>query len=151
MESNSLETIKKWIKLTLSKSLYSVFKFSKENDISMPQLGALMRIHRKGSCNVSNIGMDLGTSNAAASQLLDRMVQLELIERSEDPNDRRIKKLNLSQKGLEFLNECFHASYKWFEDSIITLSNDERREIMIVLNRLINLVNLNNGKTDIER
>lgn len=145
------ETIKKWIKLTLSKSIHSIFKFSKENDISMPQIGALIRIYRKGDCNVSIVGTDLGISSAAASQLLHRMVQLGLIERSEDLNDRRIKKLNLSQKGLEFLNECFHTSYKWFEDLVFTLNDDEKRDIITVLNRLINKISINNGKSDIEK
>ena len=151
MESDMSETIKKWIKLTLSKSIHSIFKFSKENDISMPQIGALIRIYRKGDCNVSIVGTDLGISSAAASQLLHRMVQLGLIERSEDLNDRRIKKLNLSQKGLEFLNECFHTSYKWFEDLVFTLNDDEKRDIITVLNRLINKISINNGKSDIEK
>ncbi len=150
MEPDLLEPIKKWIKLTLSKTLYSIFKFSKETDVSMPQIGALIRIYRKGNCNVSVIGTDLGTSSAAASQLLHRMVQLGLIERTEDPNDRRIKQLNLSQKGLEFLNECFRASYKWFEDLVISLTNDEKRDVMTVLNRLINKIELSNGKSNLE-
>lgn len=144
------ETIRKWIKLSLSKSIYNIFKFSKENDISMPQIGALIRIFRKSNCNVSVIGTDLGISSAAASQLLNRMVQLGLIERSEDPNDRRIKNLSLSQKGLEFLNECFQTSYKWFEDIIITYSNDEKREIVAVFNKLINKININNDVPDLE-
>ncbi|MFX1499803.1 MAG: MarR family winged helix-turn-helix transcriptional regulator [Promethearchaeota archaeon] len=150
MDSDSSETVKKWVQLTLYKTLYSIFKFSKENDVSMPQIGALIRIFRKGNCNVSVIGTDLSISSAAASQLLHRMVQLGLIERSEDPNDRRIKKLNLSQKGLEFLNECFQASYKWFEDLIHKFNDDEKREIVTILNRLINNINIDNEKSGLE-
>ena len=150
MEPDISETLKKWIKLTLSKTFYSIFKFSKENEISMPQIGALIRIQRKGICSVSDIGTDLGTSSAAASQLLNRMVQLDLIERSEDPNDRRIKKINLTQKGLEFLNECFRASYKWFEDLVVSLKSDEMKEIITVLNSLINKIEINNGKSNLE-
>ncbi len=151
MEPDISETIKNWIKLTLSKSIYNILKFSKESEVSMPQIGALIRIYRKGNCNVSIIGTDLGISSAGASQLLHRMVQLELIERTEDPNDRRIKKLNLTQKGLEFLNECFQTSYKWFEDFVFTLTDDEKRDIITVLNRLINKISINNGKSDLEK
>ncbi|MFX1364082.1 MAG: MarR family winged helix-turn-helix transcriptional regulator [Promethearchaeota archaeon] len=150
MGSDISETVKKWVQLTLYKSLNSIFKFSKENDISMPQIGALIRIYRKGSCNVSVIGIELGISSAAASQLLHRMVQLGLIDRSEDPNDRRIKNLNLTQKGLEFLNECFRTSYKWFEDLIFTYNNDEKREIITILDKLINKININDDIPDLE-
>ena len=151
MELDLLETLKKWITLTLSKSIYNIFKFSKDNDVSMPQVGALIRIHRQGSCNVSDLGEDLGTSSAAASQLLHRMVQLGLIERSEDPNDRRIKQLNLSQKGLEFLNQCFQASYKWIEDIVLKLNNDEKRDIATVLNTLTDRIEMLNGTSEFEK
>lgn len=150
MDSDISETLKKWVQLTLYKSLYSIFRFSKENDISMPQISALIRIYRKSNSNVSVIGTDLGISNAAASQLLHRMVQLGLIDRAEDPNDRRIKNLNLTQKGLEFLNNCFQASYKWFEDLIDIFNNNEKREILTILNRLINKINVNDDALDLE-
>ena len=148
MEPDFSELIRKWIKLTLSRTFHSIFIFSKDHDVSMPQIGALIRIHRKGNPNVSDIGADMGTSSAAASQLLNRMVQLGWIERSEDPDDRRIKQINLTQNGLEFVNDCFHASYKWFEDLVDSLKDDEKQEVMTVLNRLINKIEISNGKSD---
>ena len=100
---------------------------------------------------MSDLGEDLGTSSAAASQLLHRMVQLGLIERSEDPNDRRIKQLNLSQKGLEFLNQCFQASYTWIEDIVLKLNNDEKRDIATVLNTLTDRIEMLNGTSEFEK
>jgi len=147
MTEELLTTIKKWVDLTFQKSIGGMLKFTKENNLTMSQIAVLMRLYRKDNCKVSDIGENMGISNAAASQLLDRMVQLGFIERSVDSNDRRIKNLNLTQKGLKMLNESFRASKEWFEELISKLNDNEMKETITVLNRLINYVNLSNGKS----
>ncbi len=135
-------TFKNWIEITLRKSIYNILKFSKERDLSLPQLGALIWIHRKGSCNISNFGMESGVSNAAASQLLDRMVQLGLINRSEDPDDRRVKYVNLTQNGIKILKESFYAGRKWIDNLVSSFSDEEKKDIIILLNRIIKIIKL---------
>jgi len=150
MAEELLIIIKKWIELTFQKSIGVMIKFSKENNLTMSQIAVLIRLYRKENCTVSDVGINMGTSNAAASQLLDRMVQLGFIERTVDSNDRRIKNLNLTQNGLEILNESFRASKKWFEELTYKLNDNEKSETIIVLNRLIDYVNLSNGKSDLD-
>jgi DNA-binding MarR family transcriptional regulator len=150
MTEELLVIIKKWVNLTFHKSISGVLKFTKENNLTISQITVLIRLHRKHNCNVSDIGENMGISNAAASQLLDRMVQLGFIERSVDSNDRRIKNLNLTQKGLKILNESFRASKEWFEELVSKLNYNEMKETITVLNRLINYVNLSNGKSVID-
>ncbi len=140
--------IKKWIGITMHKSMHNFFKFSKENDLSIHQIGVLVRIFRKNNSNVSVLGADMGVSSAAASQMLDRMVQMDLIERTVDPEDRRIKNFSLTEKGLELLNESFQISQSWIDDLVHALNDDEMKETIVVLNRLITLVNLNNGESN---
>ncbi|MFX1236434.1 MAG: MarR family winged helix-turn-helix transcriptional regulator [Promethearchaeota archaeon] len=151
MEQELLMTVRKWIELTLRMSMANIFKFTRDKALSMQQLGALIRIHKKGNCNVSLMSTNMGISNAAASQLLDRMKQLELIERNEDPNDRRIKNLTLTQKGIELLHQSLHASQKWIEDLVSTLDNNEKKETITVLKRLISHLNFNGDKLIIDK
>jgi len=151
MEEEVSVTIKKWVELTFQKSVSGMIRFSKENNLTISQIAALIRLYRKDGCNVSDIGANMGISSAAASQLLERMVQLGFIERSVDSNDRRIKNLNLTQNGLNVLNESFLASKKWVEELIYKLNDDEKNETITVLNRLINYVNLSNGKFGIDK
>ncbi len=58
-----------------------------------------MRLKHGGKSGVSEIGGQMGVTNAAASQAVDRLVHLGLIERTEDPDDRRAKRLTLTQAG----------------------------------------------------
>ncbi|MHA1149920.1 MAG: MarR family winged helix-turn-helix transcriptional regulator [Promethearchaeota archaeon] len=148
MDSDPLFIIKKWIELTLHKSMHSIFKFSREHNISMPQIGILIRIYRKGKANISDIGDHMGVSSAASSQLIDKMVQFGLLDRSEDINDRRIKKIDLTQKGLKIVTEIFRTSYEWIEDLIAQFNLDEKEEIITVLNKLIEKANFINNKID---
>lgn len=72
--------------------------------LSRPQIHALLHIYHAGECQISEIGGLSQSSAAAASQLVDRLVQQGLVERSEAPHDRRVKNLRLTDQGLELIN-----------------------------------------------
>ncbi len=61
----------------------------------MTQFSTLMTLHKQGTCAISEIAEELGVSTAAASQMVDRMVNDGMILRTEDPNDRRVKLVSL--------------------------------------------------------
>ena len=89
-------------------SMHSFILYSKENSLSMSQIGALFQINH-GRSNVSDLSDGLGITNAAASQMLERLVQQELILRSEDPQDRRVKQFVLTGKGCRIMQESLQA------------------------------------------
>ena len=109
----------------------------KKSGLSMSQLGALFHVHRAGSRGVSDLGDHLGVTSGAASQMLERLVQQELILRSVDPNDRRVKQIVLTDKGLQVLQGSIRAQQEWLDDLAETLSDAEREAIMPSLTLLI--------------
>ena len=115
--------------------------FSKEKNLSMSQIGALMFIHRQFECGISNIGEKLGISNAAASQMLDRLVKLGLISRQEDPKDRRGKILTLTRKGNQILQESIKIRQNWQNELMCLLDNEEKKKIKEALKILIQKTN----------
>ena len=72
---------------------------SRESGLSMSQISALFHIHQADGSGVTDLGDHLGVTSAAASQMLERLVQQELILRTEDPDDRRVKQMVLTEKG----------------------------------------------------
>ena len=66
--------LQEWIGIFMRRSMRSLIQYIKENDLSMSQIGALFQIQR-GKSNVSELGEGLGISTAAASQMLERLVQ----------------------------------------------------------------------------
>jgi DNA-binding MarR family transcriptional regulator len=129
-------TLQEWVKVFMRRSMRNFFIYSKESGLSMPQIGALFHIYN-GPSGVSDLGDDLGVTSGAASQMLERLVQFQLILRSEDPHDRRFKHLVLTEKGRRTLDESIHAREGWLEELANNLSADEKEQVTAALRVLI--------------
>jgi DNA-binding MarR family transcriptional regulator len=130
-------TLQRWIEVTMHRSIRNFLCYSRESGLSMSQLGALVYVHRAGSSGVTDLGDHLGVTSAAASQMLERLVKQELIQRSVDPNDRRVKQIVLTDKGLQVLRESIRSGQGWLYDLAETLSASEKEATIVALNILI--------------
>jgi DNA-binding MarR family transcriptional regulator len=133
--------LQKWMEVSMHRSIRHFICYARESGLSMSQLGALFHIHRRGSSGVTDLGDDLGVTSSAASQMLERLVQQELILRSEDPSDRRVKQIIMTDKGLHILQESIRARQGWLSDLAETLSDSEKEAIIAALNILIDKAN----------
>ena len=121
-------------------SMRSLILYSKENSLSMSQIGALFQIYH-GRSNVSDLGEGLGITHAAASQMLERLVQQKLILRTEDPQDRRVKQLVLTDKGCRVMQESVRARQGWLDDLVSGLSAGQKEQIAAAVEILIKKTN----------
>jgi DNA-binding MarR family transcriptional regulator len=136
-----LVTLQRWIGVFMQRSMRDFMGYARERGLSMSQLGALFQIRRRGSSGVTDLGDDLGVTSSAASQMLERLVQQGLILRSEDPSDRRVKQIVLTEKGIQVLQESIRARQSWLSDLTETLSDSEKEAITAALNILIDRAN----------
>jgi DNA-binding MarR family transcriptional regulator len=130
-------TLQRWIEVTMHRSIRNFICYSRESGLSMSQLGALVYVHRTGSSGVTDLGEHLGVTSAAASQMLERLAKQELILRSVDPNDRRVKQIVLTEKGLQVLRDSIRHGQGWLYDLAETLSTPEKEATTAALNVLI--------------
>ena len=98
----------------------------KARGLSMPQIHALMYIFHAGRCPVSDLSMLGESSSAAASQLADRLVRQGLVERTEDPADRRTRMLSLSAQGRELIAASLPSS-RFLEEIMTSLTLPQRK------------------------
>lgn len=120
----------------MKRSMRDFKRFMDESGLSPSQINTLMHLYYGGICGVSDIGGHLSITNAAASQMIDRMVTLELLERSEDPNDRRAKRLTLTAKGKAVVEKGIDARRAWMEALTDNLSPEQQAMIAEALNVL---------------
>lgn len=80
----------------------------KRHELSMPQLGALQFLRAEGPQSVSAVAEHLALSRTATSHLVERVVRKGLVHREEDAEDRRQKRITLSDRGRELIAEI-HA------------------------------------------
>lgn len=131
------QVLKTWIHVFMQHSMQGFTQWMAEHDLSRSQIGALMHLHHQEQCPVSNIGTELGITTPAASQLVDRLVQMALIERVEDPEDRRVKNINLSDAGHQLIHEAFEARAEWMKGLESSLSDPEKENAIETFNTLI--------------
>jgi DNA-binding MarR family transcriptional regulator len=132
-----VSALKEWMEVSMRHSMRNFISYARESGLSMSNLGAIFHVHRIGSCGVTELGDHLGVTSAAASQMLERLVQQELILRTEDPDDRRVKQIALTDKGHRILEDGIRARQSWLNDLAQTLSDSEKETIMAGLNVLI--------------
>lgn len=136
-----VSTFLAWIELFMHRSMRGFLLYARERGLSMSQIATLFQLNHHGSLAVSEIGDGLGVSNAAASQLLDRLVQQGLITRAENPQDRREKQLILTEKGRSILLESTRTRQAWLECLVTKMTPDEQVKVTEVMEILINKMN----------
>ncbi|MGA2502639.1 MAG: MarR family transcriptional regulator [Anaerolineales bacterium] len=127
------DVIREWSEVFMQRSMRDFRRFMLTTGLSFSQINILMRLVHRGSTSVSEVGEQLGITSAAASQAVDRLVQLGLIVRTEDPEDRRAKQLALTQKGRDLIDQGVEARSKWVEGVTDTLSSEQQNMIISAL------------------
>jgi len=130
------EVIREWSEVFMQRSMRDFKRFMDTTGLSFSQINILMRLFHRGSSSVSEVGEQLGISSAAASQAVDRLVGLGLIERTEDPVDRRTKRLALTQQGHDAIEKGIEARSKWIEGVTNSLNLEQQKMIISALTLL---------------
>ena len=131
------QTLHVWMRIVMQHSMRNFMLYAKEHNYSMAQLNALFRIRQKGTCGVSDLGEEMGVTSAGASQLLERLVQQGLAMRTEDPQDRRNKRIALTDAGQKIIEESAAARQSWLTQVAELLPTDEQKQVNDALQLLI--------------
>ena len=95
----------------------------------MPQFSLMMQMYHRGACGMSGISERFEITPAAASQMVDKLVQSGFMVREEDPADRRAKTLNLTAKGRQLIEQGIEERYRWVADLAGKITPEERERI----------------------
>jgi DNA-binding MarR family transcriptional regulator len=127
------DVLREWVKVFMQRSMSDFKLFMDETELSSSQVNVLMRLHSRGKCDVSDIAAGMGVTNPAASQTVDRLVQRKLLERTEDPKDRRFKQITLTVEGQALVERSFEARRHWMDELARVLSLEEQEVIAAAL------------------
>lgn len=122
-------TLQRWMETSNRYAMRTFLRHARQRKFSMSHLGTLFYLHHCGSCGVTEVGDHLGVTSAAASQLLDRLVEQGMVVREEDPNDRRVKRIKLSDKGNRAFDAMVRAREEWTHEVGAMLTGPEKQAI----------------------
>ncbi len=81
------------------------------NELSVLQFRALGFLNRNPGASLSELAEHLGITRATASAIVERLVRRGLVNRTDDPQERRRLILTLTANGLELLQQARQATY----------------------------------------
>jgi DNA-binding MarR family transcriptional regulator len=119
------QSVRAWMDIFMHRSMRGWWRYAKSTGLSMPQFSILMQLHHKGPCGMSGVSAGYDITPAATSQLVDKLVQGGLIQRVEDPTDRRAKLLSLTDKGRNLVLKGIDERYRWLDELSNKLTQDE--------------------------
>lgn len=118
-------------------SMHNLIRHSKSIGFTMPQVNTLFRLHHHDQCSVSDLAEFLSVSDAAVSQMVDKLVDQGLILRLEDPQDRRGKLLSLSPEGDTIVQESIKSRHAWVTDLAKLFTPEQEMQVQPALLLLI--------------
>ena len=136
-QTEFLETVENWAKLYFFQSLTDFFNYLKHSELSLLQGYALTYLFFKGPLKISELCEHMMVSLGAASQMVDRLEKVEMVERVADPEDRRVRKVQVLDKGKEFVQENFAFSQTWLSEIPANISPEQEVQITTTLSILM--------------
>lgn len=93
--------------------------------LTLSQLKILMLLSRHGNVSGGELARLLGVGLAALSGMVDRLVLQDLVTRTEDLYDRRVRRIGLTKTGSELIASIFNAGAEKMRALLSRLSASE--------------------------
>lgn len=94
-------------------------------DLTMAQFKGLRVLSCHDGITVGHIGRELGIGMPTASILVDRLVQLDLANRSEDPDDRRRTLVHISPSGADLIARLHQGKPNLMDNLLGLMDTDD--------------------------
>jgi DNA-binding MarR family transcriptional regulator len=101
--------VEKLTRRMFTRIIAAVARTLQEHDLSVAQLAALYVLDERMTLRVGDVATELALSLPTASRLIDDLVRQGLVDRKEDPTDRRARILSLAAKGRAFIAKSSEA------------------------------------------
>lgn len=129
-------TLLDWSTTFIRLSLHDFNRYTRNVGLSLAQMTVLMHLYYQGPSEVTNFCEMMQITPAGASQMIERMVQQGVVQRSEAPIDRRVRLVSLTEQGRRLVEESIAARQVWLEQLVENLPEQDRERINEALQTL---------------
>lgn len=131
------QALREWTEVFMRNSTRDIQSIVRSTGLGHSQVHSLFRLHFRSACPVTDLGESLGLTRAAASHLAQRLVMAGLLERVEDPADRRVRLLTLTPEGRRLVYEVMEARHEWLRQLTSALTLEQQDEVVRALGYLM--------------
>jgi DNA-binding MarR family transcriptional regulator len=104
--------------------------------LTMQQLKVIMLLSFRDSASGQEIAGVLGVGLGTVTGIVDRLVAQGLVTRFEDPHDRRVRRVGLTEQGRRLTQELMDSGDSALERIIERLDTETLRSMVTVMSKL---------------
>lgn len=129
---STLPLIGRSINRKLIKTVVTSFK----EDIAPPHFQIMKLLEEAGTLHVAEIGEKLQIARPQMTHLIDRLVELDIVGRETNEEDRRMLNIRLKDKGKAIVKERDKQVINATREVLSVLTDDELNELSVSLKNL---------------
>ena len=105
-------------------------------DITTPQILALVALKDRPGITMGALCERLYLACSTATDLIDRMEKNGYLERNRDPDDRRVIRLSITEKGQNIIDQVINARRRYVDSILKQLTQEEIDQLAQALEKL---------------
>jgi DNA-binding MarR family transcriptional regulator len=113
-------------------------------EISKSHLEILFVLNREGMSTMTSLGKAIFVSKPNITVLVDRLIELNLVVRAFNENDRRIVYIQLTTNGKSFIEEYKETYKKYIKEKLIRLDEEDLRLLQVTMDNMKKLISKSN-------
>jgi DNA-binding MarR family transcriptional regulator len=102
-------------------------------DLSLSQVKMLHLLHAAGGQSVGDLAARLGISAATASRASDGLARAGLVERRDDPEDRRVRRVHVTDTGAGWVERFAAARLDAVRELVAGLDPEQQQRLFDAL------------------
>ena len=98
--------------------------------LSLFDLRILRILKREGRLRMSDIAQQVNLASSSVTSLVDKLEEMNIVQRTRSQSDRRVVHVRLSKKGEEIACYLMEAKLKFFKTMLFGFNEEECREFL---------------------
>jgi DNA-binding MarR family transcriptional regulator len=131
-----LNILQEWSIVFMRRSMHDFMDYTHGNNLSMSQINVLIWLYYHKQIEIMRLEEVMQVSRPAASQMVGRMVQQGLVQRTPSATDRRSRLVSLTERGTQIVEEAIAARTAWMNGLIESLNPDQKLSVALALKLL---------------
>lgn len=114
----------------------AIFQEIMTEGLTPPQFAALVKIRDFGTVSQNRLGRAVAMDPATSQGVTQRLLAKNLIQRRDDPNDRRRALLSLTPEGEATVERLIPLGKRITAETLEPLSADEQKQLLALLSKI---------------
>jgi DNA-binding MarR family transcriptional regulator len=93
--------------------------------------------HSESPPTMGTLSAELNVPYSTATRIVDWLVRGDVVERMDDPTDRRIVRVRLSESGRQIYQSSLEHQKKWIAHTLRQFSPEEQEQLLMLMGKLL--------------